>query len=84
MAEHGFQGLSGAAGILVAIAVAGVIGVIVVANVQASLNQGGFPAAANTSIANIFTQSYSAYNMWPIVLIVIIAAVVLMVVRLVR
>jgi len=79
-----FGRLSGTAAVLVGIAIAGVIGVIVVANVQASLNQGAFPAAANTSIANIFTQSYSAYNMWPIVLIVVIAAVVLMVVKFVR
>jgi len=79
-----FGGLSRTAGVLVAIAVAGVIGVIVVANVQSSLNQAAFPAAANTSITNIFTQSYSAYNMWPIVLIVVIAAVVLMVIKFVR
>ena len=79
-----FGGLSRTASVLVAIAIAGVIGVIVVANVQASLTQTAFPAAANTSIANIFTQSYSAFNMWPIVLIVVIAAVVLMVIKFVR
>jgi len=71
-------------GLLIALAVGGAIGVLVIANVQSSLNLAGFAANVNTTIANIFTQTYSAFNMWPIILIVVISVVIIAYVKLFR
>jgi len=77
----------GLVGLLVSLAVGGVIGVYVVAQVQPTLN----PSLAsinstvvNTTVGNIFTQTYSAFNMWPIILIVVISVAIIAYVKLFR
>jgi len=79
--------ISGTAGVLAALTIAGALGVYIVATIQPTMNpslRAVNSATVNTTVGNIFTQTFTSFNMYPIILITVIAAVILSVVRLMR
>jgi len=83
----GMRNISSTAGVLAALTIAGALGVYIVATIQPTMNPSLATvnsATVNATVGNIFTQTYTSFNMWPVILIVVIAAVILAVVRLMR
>jgi len=83
----GLRNVSSGAGVLAALTIAGVLGVYIVATIQPTMNPSlrtVNSATVNATVLNIFTQTFTSFNMWPVILIVIIAAIILSVVRLMR
>jgi uncharacterized BrkB/YihY/UPF0761 family membrane protein len=53
------------------------VGPFVFGNLQLGLNTSGLPAAAATSVYNVFTQIYNAWGILPIVLVVLALVVII-------
>lgn len=63
--------------IIVVVAVTLIIGIYVFSTIDSSINKAPLSAAANTSITNVNTNTYSGFQLAAIVVIVIAAAAVL-------
>lgn len=66
-------------GLIAALAIGGVIAVKVLAEIVPQIN--GLTGTANTTVTNMFEQTFTAFGLWPIVLLVVIATVVIKMVR---
>jgi len=62
---------------VVILAVAMVIGIYVVGSIQSALPTSSLPASASGNITKIFGTVYSAYQLMPIMIIVLIAAAII-------
>lgn len=73
------SGISTLAAVLAVIvaAVALVIGVFVIANLQTSLSTSGLASAATTAIGNVFSTTYNAFNLLVVAVIVLAAVAIL-------
>jgi hypothetical protein len=58
-------------------AVALVVGIFVVAQLQASLSTSSLDTSAQTAIGNVFSTAYNAYNLLVVALIVLAAVAIL-------
>jgi small-conductance mechanosensitive channel len=71
------QGRGGLANVLVITAVALIIGIFVFATISTNLDQSSLSAQANTSITNVSNNTFTAFTLAAVVLIVIAAAAII-------
>lgn len=71
------QGRGGLANVLVITAVALIIGIFVYATISTSINQDSLSTAANSSITTVNTNTFTAFTLGAVVLIVIAAAAII-------
>jgi hypothetical protein len=71
------QGRGGLANVLVITAVALIIGIFVYSTISTSINQDNLSAAANTSIDTVSSNTFTAFTLAAVVLIVIAAAAII-------
>jgi|GEM_PF-1497329 hypothetical protein len=72
-------GLGPVEGVLTIVIVGALLAVspFVIGSLQDGLNTSGLPAAAQTSIGNIFTQIYNALGIVPLVLVILALVIIL-------
>ena len=71
------QGRGGLANVLVITAVALIIGIFVYATISTNIDQSALNTQANTSITNVSNNTFTAFTLAAVVLIVIAAAAII-------